>query len=547
VSSAASAIEDRVLVFALRGGDTAFTERILQSDGVSVRAVETLDELLQLIDEGAGAVVLGEEILGGKAATRLLEALNAQPTWSNLPMIVSTADRGTVGDSFQLWSSLGARANLILLDRPVRVRTLIMTVRGALRARRRQYQTRTLLSQLEQSEAREKSARERAEASNRSKDEFLATVSHELRTPLNAMLGWARMLNAGQLSEAQTSGALSAIERNAVAQAHLIEDLLDVSRIISGKLRLDMTDVDLQTVIESAIESVRLAIDAKQIQFEAAVDVANARILGDPNRLQQVVWNLLSNAIKFTPRGGKIRLAAGRVESHLEVSVTDNGQGIDPAFGPYLFQRFEQADGTLTRAQGGLGLGLSISRHLVELHGGTIEAQSDGPGRGATFCFKLPVTSLRRAAFDAPPPSDRRQSAFERPPELQGLKVLVVDDEPDARDLLVAVLTQCGSTPVTAASAQEAFLAVESERPDVIVSDIGMPQENGYELIRRVRALSPKQGGCTPAAALTAFARAEDRRQAMKAGFELHLSKPIEPADLVAAVATLARIGSAMK
>jgi signal transduction histidine kinase/ActR/RegA family two-component response regulator len=549
VNAEASPVEDRVLVFALRGGDTAFTERILRADGVGTHAVEKLDELLQLIGEGAGAVVLSEEILSSNAASRLLEVLNEQPAWSNLPLIVSTVDRGTLNEGFPLWNLLGARASLILLDRPVRVRTLIMTVRGALRARRRQYETRALLRQLEQSEAREKNARERAEATNRSKDEFLATVSHELRTPLNAMLGWARMLNAGQLNEAQASRALSAIERNAVAQSHLIEDLLDVSRIISGKLRLTMAEVDLQTVIESAIESVRLALDAKQMEFEVVLDVANARIMGDPNRLQQVVWNLLSNAIKFTPRRGRIRLSAARVDSQIEVSVSDNGQGVDPAFAPYLFQRFEQADGTLTRAQGGLGLGLSISRHLVELHGGTIEAHSEGPGCGATFRFKLPITSLRRGGFDGArsSPSFRREMAFEQPPELLGLKVLVVDDEADARELLATLLTQCGSKPVTAASAEEAFRAVESERPDVIVSDIGMPVQNGYELIQRVRALSPSQGGCTPAAALTAYARAEDRRQAMKAGFELHLSKPIEPADLLAAVATLARIGSAMK
>jgi signal transduction histidine kinase/ActR/RegA family two-component response regulator len=549
VHGEADPIEDRVLVFALHGGDMAFTERILQSDGVTTTAVEAFDDLLRLLAEGAGAVVLTEETLRPDTAARLLDVLNAQPAWSSLPLIVSTTDRGALSDNFPLWSSLGARASLTLLDRPVRVRTLLMAVRGALRARRRQYQTRGLLRQLEASEAREKSARERAEASNRSKDEFLATVSHELRTPLNAMLGWARMLNAGQLNEAQTQRALDAIERNAVAQAHLIEDLLDVSRIISGKLRLNLSEVDLETVIESAIESVRPAIDAKQLQFELTVDVVNARILGDPNRLQQVVWNLLSNAIKFTPRRGQIRLSASRVDSHVEVAVTDSGQGIDPAFGPYMFQRFTQEDGSPTRAQGGLGLGLSISRHLVELHGGTIEAHSEGPGRGATFCFKLPVTSVRRVALDGArgTSSLKRDLTLDKPPELQGLKVLVVDDEADARELVIAVLSQCGSTPVAAGSVQEALVAVASEHPDVIVSDIGMPVENGYELIRRVRALSPQQGGCIPAAALTAYARAEDRRQAMKAGFELHLSKPIEPAELISAVATLARIGNAMK
>lgn len=540
-------IEDRVLVFARFDGDTTLIERVLQKEGTATRAVTTLDDLLRAIEEGAGAVVLAEELLSERVVTRLLELLNKQPAWSNLPLIVSTVERDVIGQAFQHWSSLGACAQLVLLDRPMRVRTLVMTVRSALRARRRQYQTRGLLQKLEASEAREKSARERAESANRSKDEFLATVSHELRTPLNAMLGWSRMLNAGQLSEPQKRRALEAIERNAVSQAHLIEDLLDISRIISGKLQLNLSDVDLRSVIESAIDSVRPAIDAKELEFSLSVELGDARILADPNRLQQVVWNLLSNAIKFTPRLGQIRVFAAPVDSQVVVTVTDNGQGIDPAFGPYLFQRFEQADGTMTRAQGGLGLGLSISRHLVELHGGTIEAHSAGRGQGASFSFKLPMAQHRPALESSRPPPSNRRPAFARPPELEGLKVLVVDDELDARELLVAVLTQCGSTPVAAASASEALHAVIRERPDVIVSDIGMPVENGYELMRRVRALPPKDGGCTPAAALTAYARGEDRRQAMRAGFELHLTKPVEPTELIAAVATLARIGSAMK
>jgi signal transduction histidine kinase/ActR/RegA family two-component response regulator len=543
----ADPIEDRVLVFARLDGDATLIERVLQKEGTTTCAVSTLEDLLRMIAEGAGAVVLAEELLSEKVVARLLELLNEQPAWSNLPLIVSTIERDVAGEAFQHWSSLGARAQLVLLDRPMRVRTLVMTVRSALRARRRQYQTRGLLQKLEASEARERSARARAESANRSKDEFLATVSHELRTPLNAMLGWSRMLNTGQLNEPQKRRALEAIERNAVSQAHLIEDLLDISRIISGKLQLNLSDVDLRSVIESAVDSVRPAIDAKELDFSVSVELDSAGILADPNRLQQVVWNLLSNAIKFTPRRGQIRVSAAPVESQVVVTVADNGQGIDPSFAPYLFQRFEQADGTLTRAQGGLGLGLSISRHLVELHGGTIEAHSAGRGQGASFSFKLPMAQRRPALESSPPPPSNRRPVFARPPELQGLKVLVVDDELDARELLVAVLTQCGSMPVVAASASEALNALIRERPDVIVSDIGMPVENGYELMRRVRALPPNDGGCTPAAALTAYARGEDRRQAMRAGFELHLTKPVEPTELIAAVATLARIGSAMK
>jgi signal transduction histidine kinase/ActR/RegA family two-component response regulator len=671
-------VEDRVLVFASFAGDAALTQRMLEAAHIATRVAASLDELLTLIAEGAGAAVLAEETLSPSAVGRLLELLGRQPPWSDLPLIVSTQDRDVTSADARILRSLAAHTNLILLDRPVRVRTMVTTVRGALRARRRQYEARGLLRQLELGEARfrrvqeaspdglmilkpledtrgaivdfvwtyanpaaervmgkssrelagrrlsdelpqtrsdghfeaylraylgreskvidlchdrageqrifrnvafrldddlalifediterrrveierqellarEKSARERAEATNRSKDEFLATVSHELRTPLNAMLGWARMLNSSHLGEQQTRRALEAIERNAVAQAHLIEDLLDVSRIISGKLRLSLEEVELGPVIEAAIESVRPALDAKQIEFSSVIAPSIAAVRGDPNRLQQVVWNLLSNAIKFTPRQGRIRLFATQVNALAEVTVVDDGQGIDSAFAPYLFQRFEQADSTITRAQGGLGLGLSISRHLVELHGGTIEAHSDGPGCGATFRFKLPVISRRPAELERPsPPSSRRArgGAFERPPELDGLRVLVVDDELDARELLIAVLSQCGSRPIAAASAAEALAVVTSSRPDVIVSDIGMPEQNGYELIRRVRALPASEGGRTPAAALTAYARAEDRSQAMHAGFEMHLVKPIEPSELISAIATLARIGSAMK
>jgi CheY-like chemotaxis protein/two-component sensor histidine kinase len=335
-----------------------------------------------------------------------------------------------------------------------------------------------------------------------------------------------------------------------VAQAQLIEDLLDTSRIISGKLRLDLHDTDLHKVIEAAIDSVRPAMEAKRIRFQAVLDPATANVLGDPNRLQQVVWNLLSNAIKFTPKEGRVQVSLSRINSHVELTVRDTGQGIEAAFLPRVFQRFQQQDSSESRAHGGLGLGLAICRHLVELHGGTIEAASAGPDQGATFTVKLPVLPVldrRVAASPQVHPTLDRNVRMECPPELAGLKVLIVDDEPDTRELVVATMSGCGCVVETAGAVGDALDAVRTFRPDVILSDIGMPGQDGYDLVRRLRELAPAEGGRTPAAALTAYARTEDRRQVLRAGFEMHLPKPVEPAELMAAVATLARIGAAMR
>ena len=388
----------------------------------------------------------------------------------------------------------------------------------------------------------EQNARRNADIANRAKDEFLATVSHELRTPLNSMLGWTRLLRSGDLTTPQAERALETIERNAVTQAQLIEDLLDVSRIISGKLRLDVQSVKLVHIVQHAVDALRLASEAKVVTILATLDENAEPIMGDPHRLQQVVWNLLSNAIKFTPKGGRIQLIMERTESNLKLVVVDTGRGIAPAFLAHVFERFKQADGATTRAFGGLGLGLAISRHIVELHGGTIEVESKGEGLGSTFTVLLPVSPIRpdsraSAARLSPSPTE----PFEIREELKDLKVLVVDDEEDARDLLVAVLEKCGAIVAFAGSAAEAMEKFLLDRPDVLISDIGMPGEDGYELIRKVRALDHAAGANIPAAALTAYARAEDRRKALDAGFMMHLPKPVEPAELVAVVANLTR------
>jgi signal transduction histidine kinase/PAS domain-containing protein len=378
-----------------------------------------------------------------------------------------------------------------------------------------------------------------AQRVNRVKDEFLATLSHELRTPLNAILGWSRMVRMGKLDERGRERALETIERNARSQAQLIEDLLDVSRIISGKFRVEVHAVELPLVVEAAIDSVRLAAEARGIELRAALEPVPT-ISGDPTRLQQVVWNLLSNAIKFTSKGGHVALTLRQVESQLELEVVDDGQGISAEFLPYVFDRFRQADGTTTRAHNGLGLGLAIVRHLVELHGGSVRAESGGQGYGASFLVRLPIAAVWSRGEAAPPKeSVEAEVVFDDLPPLHGVTVLVVDDEIDAREIVTMVLTEQGARVIAVGSVTEAIDAIESDKPDVLVSDIGMPREDGYTLIRRVKAME-KRIGKIPAAALTAYAGVQDRTRALLAGYSSHLPKPIEPAELAAVVANLA-------
>jgi PAS domain S-box-containing protein len=393
---------------------------------------------------------------------------------------------------------------------------------------------------------RERLARAQAEQANRSKDDFLAMVSHELRTPLNAMLGWARMLSAGTLDPARQKRGLEVIERNAIAQAQLIEDLLDVSRIVHGKLRLEVSLIDFKQVVEAAIDSMRPAVESKGIQLNVVMEPSIGPLSGDAQRLQQVVWNLLSNAAKFTPKGGVIEVGLRRVDEHVELVVSDNGRGIAEGALPFVFDRFRQADASITRAYGGLGLGLSIAKHLAELHGGTIEAFSEGEGTGSRFKLTLCRDAGKPQAGKAkakPAPPAPRPSPSEVTNELAGLRILVVDDEPDARELTSTILSQVGATVVSASSASHALRLLDEQPLDLMLSDIGMPELDGYELIRRVRALATPAGRI-PAAALTAFARSDERRKAMLAGFQLHISKPVEPTELTAAVARLARIGN---
>ena len=371
---------------------------------------------------------------------------------------------------------------------------------------------------------------------NRAKDEFLATLSHELRTPLTAMLGWVRMLQSGTLDAATAERALHVIDRNTKLQAQLIDDLLDVSRIVTGKLSLELRAVDVGVVVEAAVDAVTPGALAKSVTLERRIDAAAGPVWGDSHRLQQVVWNLLSNAIKFTGSGGRVTVSVDREDPHVVLRVADTGQGIAPEFLPFIFDRFRQADSTTTRAHGGLGLGLAIVHYLVTLHRGTVSAESEGPDRGATFTVRVPLAPLRPTAHAGADAA----TGVDRPPPLAGIRVLVVDDDADTRDLVTAVLGQSGAEVLTAASAEEALDTLARARPDVLVSDLSMPGDDGYALLERVRALGLDRDGRVPAVALTAFARAEDRARALAVGFAVHVPKPVEPAALVEVVARLA-------
>jgi PAS domain S-box-containing protein len=399
------------------------------------------------------------------------------------------------------------------------------------------------LDQREQLLWAEKEARALAESAGVLKDEFLATLSHELRTPLNAILGWSRMLVAGTVPEQKKQHALATIVRNASAQHQLIEDLLDVSRIVSGKLRLSVEPMDLAAVIDAAIDAVHPAADAKGVKLSSHIDADAGVMRGDASRLQQVVWNLATNAVKFTPRGGSIALRLESESSIVRLTVADTGNGIAAEFLPYVFDRFRQEDGGITRRAGGLGLGLSIAKQIVELHGGTMEVKSDGVGKGSTFVVELPLAPQRRpmAVERRLTPVTRTFAADASPRELNGLAVLVLDDEADARDLLRSSFEQHGAVVATAGNVPDALEIIANQSVNVIVSDIGMPDEDGYSFIRKVRALKPEHGGLTPALALTAYARPEDRIRALREGFQTHAAKPVEPQELLAIVANLAR------
>jgi PAS domain S-box-containing protein len=391
---------------------------------------------------------------------------------------------------------------------------------------------------------RERAARAEAEKANRLKDEFLATLSHELRTPLNAVIGWSRMLGSGRLDRESSKHALEVIERNAWAQKQIIEDILDVSRVITGKLQLNLGPVDLVTVVDAALDAVRPAMEAKEITIETIIGASLRMVSGDPDRLQQVVWNILSNAAKFTPNGGKVEISVSQTARRVEIQVKDSGPGINPAFLPHVFERFRQADGSTTRTHGGLGLGLAIVRHLVELHGGTIEVENRETEKGAIFTVRLPLPSGELRPETVANAALVFKDAHSESTNLEGLKILVVDDEMDALDLIGVELAQRGAKITGVTSAEEALEALELVEFDLLISDIGMPVKDGYALIRQIRKQEEGKNKQIPAVALTAYARVQDRMQAILAGFSTHVAKPVEANELITVVASLAgRLG----
>jgi len=508
---------ERVPRLLLVGGPPAARERLRSSLGPRF-ALEHLSGgagLLERIREEPPDLVLTASAPGEALAT--LRQLRADPAARVVPAVLWGVDaEGERAEAFE------AGADDVLPER-IADRELRARIGARLEANRARSEATRL----------EAAARTEAEASNRAKDEFIAMISHELRTPLGAILIWTQLLRNEQLDEAATARALGMIERSTKTLAQLIDDLLDVSRIIAGKLRIEPRPVDLPAVVDAALAAAQLPAEGKNIRIDYMVEASLEPVSGDPGRLQQVVGNLLANAIKFTPEGGRVEVKLGRSRSHARLVVSDTGVGIDPAFLPYIFERFRQADSTSTRTQKGLGLGLAITRHLVELHGGSIEASSVGEGQGATFTVTLPL--LLHPA---------RGSTLERTePEsatLEGLRILLVDDEDDAREAMAVLLRQAGAHVVAVASAPLALEALGREKLDVLLSDIAMPGEDGYALIAKVRSLPPAQGGGIAAAALTAYATAEDRARVLRAGYHGHFAKPIEPATLVSAVAALA-------
>ena len=664
-----------VLVVPATTADAVAIEKLLRAYALSCRVLPSTAALCDALRGAAGVVVIAEEPLV-QDSELLVERIRAQEVWSDIPVIVLS--RAGL-DSAALAEIVPRLGNVSVIERPVRMSTLVTLISSSLRARTRQYQVRAHLAQQEEArrtiqeaeqrfrllveniedyaifmldtegrvtswnsgaeqmlgytvdevlgqpaarffvkgddvleremqeaqatgratstgwrvrkDARhlyvegllnavrdddgrllgyaklmkdvtdkrraeaerehlllsERAARSEAERASRMKDEFLATLGHELRTPLNAILGWSQVLRCLPGANPEIDDGLKVIERNARAQAQIIEDLLDMSSIISGKVRLDMQNVELASIVTAAINGVRPAAAAKGIHLVERIQPLARPVSGDPNRLQQVFWNLLTNAVKFTPEGGQVAVTLERKGTHAAVCVADNGSGIDDAFLPHVFERFRQADASASRRHGGLGLGLSIVKQLVELHGGVVSAASDGKDKGSRFTVELPLAAVDTYAVEAAAGREPRPSALSSDiaaalprANLAGVRVLVVDDEPDARDLVERLLTECAAIVTTAASASEALQQVTREKPDVLVSDIGMPEEDGYTLMRWIRKLDGDRGDI-PAIAFTAYARAEDRTKAMQAGYQLHLAKPVEPAKLIAMVAKLAK------
>lgn len=523
-------LENRVLVFMPTGRDASLVCSTLGNSGILAEICADTNELEKNIASGAGAVLLAEETLKNGNLDPLIKSFGKQPVWSDLPVVIF-AINGQNAEN--LMETVGPRLNATIVERPIRITMLVSAVRGALRAREKQYQTRDLLNQLEESD--------------RQKDLFLATLSHELRTPLNSMLGWIRLLRGGTQNQIDADHALDVIERNARAQSEMISDILFVSRVITGKLTLKQKTIDLIPVIEAAIDVVSPSLEAKEIQLNTLFDSDIDQIAGDADRLHQVFLNLLSNAIKFTPPHGQINVRVINGAANVRIEVGDSGQGIKPEFLPYVFERFRQADSSYTRQVGGLGLGLAIVRHLVELHGGTVDVKSEGENQGATFIVTLPVIANQ----DLQSSPEKNQAEFSQKTEdkdsLRGLRLLLVEDDDDSREMLKVMFQQHEADITVVASSAEAIKAFEQNKPDILISDVGLPGEDGYTLIRKIRQLAPEQGGHIPAIALTGYASLQDRARAIEVGYQEHIAKPVDIDYLLELVKSLITLDKSAK
>ena len=514
-------VDSRILIFAPIGRDAELAQDVLSRASIQCHVCDSIGAVVEIVDrQGGGALLLTEESLDAPDFVALTSSLERQAPWSDIPVLLF-AGGPNLEMSQRALRSLDAFRNITLLERPIRLAAVLSTVRAALRSRARQYEVRDLLVALHR-------ARGEAENANRLKDEFLATLSHELRTPLNAILGWTSMLTRGQIEPARFPRVFEALDRNAQSQAQLIADVLDVSRIITGKLQLKPATVDVCDIVARAADAVRPAAAAKNITLRID-DASDCIVRADPDRLQQVFWNLLSNAIKFTPQGGAIAVTLHHDATSVTIAVTDSGVGIPGGFLPFVFDRFRQADQTTTRAHGGLGLGLSIVKHLTELHGGSVSASSGGEGSGARFEVRLP-------AIDAP--SDTRPQSVARSESirLDGQSILVVDDDESSREVVAAALEAAHAEVHVAASAAEARHWLDEELPTLIIADLAMPVEDGISLMRSVRVGAARK---VPAIALSAYADASSQEAALAAGFTAFLAKPTRAHALLDLVRTL--------
>jgi signal transduction histidine kinase/ActR/RegA family two-component response regulator len=510
--------EHRVLIFAPVGRDAELTRELFDYASIPSELCRSIGSLIEMFAEGASALLLTEEALDDPAFPQLVTTLQQQPPWSDVPVLLFAGGPGSDMTSRAI-ASIETLRNVTLLERPIRLAAVLSTVRAALGGRRRQYEVRDLLVALHR-------ARAEAESANRLKDEFLATLSHELRTPLNAILGWTSMLARGQVDASHLPRVFEALDRNAQSQAQLIADVLDVSRIITGKLQLKLSTVDVCDLVARSADAVRPAAVAKSIRLMLHLSPA-CLVRGDPDRLQQVLWNLLSNAIKFTPFGGEVSIDVARNAGSITVAVVDSGVGIPREFVPFVFDRFRQADQTTTRVHGGLGLGLSIVKHLAELHGGHVDASSEGRGHGARFEVRLPAVDGAAIVVERAPTES---------PQLDGQAILVVDDDESTRDVVAAALETAHADVQVAASAGEARERVQEKLPTLIIADLGMPAEDGFSFIRALRRDVPHD---VPAIALSAYADQASREAALAAGFTAFLAKPTRAETLLELVGTL--------